>query len=80
MKNHEMKNELEIDKGYEAYQTIIDFDNPLQIFREAFQNSIDEGATEVYCKVFLHRQLNVEDLFIDIWDNGKGLLKMRVRL
>jgi len=70
-----MTQEATIDNGYEFYQTIINFDHPIQIFREAFQNSIDENATEVYCKVFLVKSLGGEDLFIDIWDNGGGLKK-----
>lgn len=65
--------EVEVDKGYEFYQIITDFDNPIQIFREAFQNSVDESATEVYCKVSVEQLLGKEDLFIDIWDNGSGL-------
>jgi len=67
------KHEAEIDKGYESYQIIRDFDNPIQIFREAFQNAIDEDATEVYCRVFTEPRLGAENLIIDIWDNGLGL-------
>lgn len=67
------KHEAAIDKGYEMYQIIKDFDNSIQIFREAFQNSIDEDATEVYCRVIVEPQLGVENLIIDIWDNGSGL-------
>jgi len=67
------KHDTEIDVGYEIYQIIRDFDNPIQIFREAFQNSIDEEATEVYCRVFTQQRLGTEDLIIDIWDNGLGL-------
>ena len=67
------KHDAEIDVGYEIYQIIRDFDNPIQIFREAFQNSIDEEATEVCCRVSIQRRLGTEDLIIDIWDNGLGL-------
>jgi ASC-1-like (ASCH) protein len=67
------KYEPEIDVGYEIYQIIRDFDNPIQIFREAFQNSIDEEATEVYCRVSIEQRLGGEDLIIDIWDNGLGM-------
>jgi len=74
----EMTNEVEIDKGYELYQIIQDFDNPVQIFREAFQNCIDEDATEVYCHVHIDKQLGLEDLYLDIWDNGKGLKKENI--
>jgi hypothetical protein len=65
--------EAEINVGYEMYQIIKDFDNPIQIFREAFQNSVDEGATEVCCRVFVEKKLGGDDVFIDIWDNGRGL-------
>ena len=67
------KNDAEIDAGYEIYQIITDFDNPVEIFREAFQNSIDEDASEVFCRVFEDHKLGTKDLIIDIWDNGKGL-------
>jgi len=70
--------EAGIDIGYEFYQIIKDFDNPVQIFREAFQNSYDEGSTEVVCKVFIEKKLGSEDLFIDIRDNGNGLLKENI--
>ncbi|HAB51853.1 MAG TPA: hypothetical protein DCE80_06740 [Ignavibacteriales bacterium] len=73
-----MTKQATIDTGYEFYQTIIDFDHPIQIFREAFQNSIDEDATEVYCRVFIEKSLGQEDLYIDIWDNGLGLKKENV--
>lgn len=73
-----MKKEASADIGYEFYQTIIDFDHPIQIFREAFQNSIDEDATEIYCRVFIEKSLGQEDLYIDIWDNGMGLEKEHV--
>ncbi|MCX7000566.1 MAG: ATP-binding protein [Candidatus Sumerlaeota bacterium] len=71
----EMVKDATVDIGYEFYQTIIDFDHPVQIFREAFQNSLDENATEVYCRVFIEKTLGQEDLYIDIWDNGSGLRK-----
>ncbi len=67
--------EVEIDKGYETYQIIKDFDNPIEIFREAFQNSIDENASDVFCRIKIDQQLGSEDLIIDIWDNGTGLRK-----
>ncbi|MFC1949019.1 ATP-binding protein [Chloroflexota bacterium] len=67
--------EAEINAGYEAFQIIRDFDNPIQIFREAFQNSLDESATEINCNVYAEKRLGGEDLFIDISDNGLGLTK-----
>lgn len=75
MKKINMIKEAKIDFGYEFYQTIIDFDHPIQIFREAFQNSADEDATEIYCRIFIEKSLGSEDLYIDIWDNGTGLKK-----
>jgi hypothetical protein len=73
-----MINEAGIDIGYEFYQTIIDFDHPIQIFREAFQNSIDENATEVYCRVFIEIKYGIEDIYIDVWDNGDGLKEEQI--
>jgi len=56
------KNEVEIDKGYEIYQIIRDFDDSIQILREAFQNSIDEGASQVFCVVAEEQKLGNKDL------------------
>lgn len=75
MRKFQMTKDAVVDIGYEFYQTIIDFDNPIQIFREAFQNSIDEDATSVCCQVYIEKSLGQEDLYIDIWDNGTGLKK-----
>src|SRR5436190_11997213 len=74
-KKIEMVKEAVVDSGYEFYQTIIDFDHPIQIFREAFQNSIDEAAEDVLCRVWVEKTLGQEDLYIDIVDNGSGLKK-----
>lgn len=70
--------EVGINKGYELYQIITDFGEPLEIFREAFQNAIDENASEVYCNVFQKEKLGSETLFIDIWNNGNGLPKEKI--
>lgn len=40
--------EIQVKKGYELYQIITDFGDPLEIFREAFQNAFDEGADEIF--------------------------------
>ena len=56
-----MTQEVEVDKGYELYQIIKDFDNPSQIFREAFQNSVDEDATKIFCSVFIDKKLASKD-------------------
>lgn len=74
----EMKNMAGIETGYEFFQIVKDFDNPLQIFREAFQNSIDADATEIICHVYLKKTLEDQDLFIDIYDNGHGLSESEV--
>jgi hypothetical protein len=67
------EHKAQIDVGYEMYQIIKDFTNPIQIFREAFQNSIDAEASEVYCEVNIRQRLGMEDLIIDVWDNGSGI-------
>ena len=61
----QMTKDATIDIGYEFYQTIIDFDHPIQIFREAFQNSIDEDATRVYCRVHIEKRLGQEDPWLE---------------
>jgi hypothetical protein len=78
MKTIEMVNEATVDTGYEFYQTIIDFDHPIQIFREAFQNSADESATQIFCRIFTEKALDQEDFYIDIYDDGTGLKKDQI--
>lgn len=73
MQSNMRKHEAKVDTGYEIFQIIKDFDNPIEIFREAFQNSIDEDASEVYCSLLVEQQLGTENLIIDVWDNGTGL-------
>lgn len=71
-------NEVQIKKGYELFQIITDFAEPLEIFREAFQNSFDEAATEIYCRVYEEKRVAGPKLIFDIWDNGTGLEKSKV--
>jgi len=78
MRESLQKHPAEIDAGYETFQIIKEFDNPIEIFREAFQNSIDEQASIVYCRVFIEPKLGGEDLILDIWDNGDGLKKENI--
>lgn len=70
--------EVQINKGYELYQIITDFGDPLEIFREAFQNAIDENADEVFCRVYERKRLGGSDLIIDVWNNGEGLSRSNV--
>ena len=65
--------EININKSYEIFQIITDFGDPLEIFREAFQNSIDEDANNVICHVYEIKKQTKTDLIIDIIDNGRGL-------
>lgn len=69
--------EVQVNKGYELYQIITDFGDPLEIFREAFQNAYDEGATKVFCRVYETEKLSGKELIIDLWNNGDGLEKER---
>ncbi|XDD53059.1 hypothetical protein AB3N62_11245 [Leptospira sp. WS4.C2] len=71
-------NKVKINEGYELFQIITDFKDPLEIFREAFQNAIDEDATEVYCNIYEEKKLSSSNLIIDIWNNGKPLEKERI--
>jgi hypothetical protein len=69
---------ININEGYEIYQVITDFEDPLEIFREAFQNAVDEDATEVFCRVYNLEKFSGSKLIIDIWNNGKGLERNNV--
>ncbi len=61
------------------YQVITDFGDALEIFREAIQNSYDEGATEIYINVDEKKGLRDDKILtIDIIDNGAGLAKENV--
>lgn len=72
------KTEVQINKGYELYQIITDFGEPLEIFREAFQNAVDEDASNVYCNVYEKQRMRGRELIIDIWNDGKALSKENV--
>lgn len=69
---------VHVNEGYELYQIITDFGDPLEIFREGIQNSFDENATEIYVKVYEENVLGDRSLIIDIIDNGNGLSKDNV--
>lgn len=67
--------EVQINKGYELYQIITDFGEPLEIIREALQNSFDESASQIFCHIHEIQRIGGNKLIIDIWDNGNGLAK-----
>lgn len=69
---------VHVNEGYELYQIITDFGDPLEIFREGIQNSFDETATEIYIKVYEQRKISGDELIIEICDNGNGLKRNRV--
>ena len=70
---------VEINEGYELLQIIKDFGEPLEIFREAFQNAVDENAKNVFCKVYQDDDgYSEETLYIDIWNDGNPLEKDRI--
>ncbi len=71
-------NEVQINKGYELYQIITDFGEPLEIFREAFQNAIDENAQKVFCRVYEKQRMSGSELIIDIWNDGNPLKKENI--
>lgn len=71
-------NEVQINKGYELYQIITDFGEPLEIFREAFQNAIDEDARSVFCHIYEKQRMSGSELIIDIWNDGKALKKENI--
>lgn len=71
---------VHVNEGYELYQIITDFGDPLEIFREGIQNSFDEDASEIYIDVYEEEELGDDNrLIIDIWDNGSGLAKCNVK-
>lgn len=71
---------VHVNEGYELYQIITDFGDPLEIFREGTQNSFDEDASEIYIDVYEEEELGDDNrLIIDIWDNGSGLAKCNVK-
>lgn len=68
--------QVHVKEGYELYQIITDFGDPLEIFREGIQNSFDEGASEIYVNVYEKQKLGGDSsLIIEIIDNGNGLKK-----
>lgn len=70
--------EVKVNGGYELYQVIKDFGDPLEIFREGIQNSFDENANQIYINVYEKPKLGGNELIIDILDNGSGLSKENV--
>jgi|GEM_PF-889983 len=73
-----MDNAATINESYEFLQIIKDFGNALEIFREAFQNSYDNDADTIICKVYIEESFGSKDLIIDIIDNGFGLEKSKI--
>jgi DNA mismatch repair ATPase MutL len=68
--------QVHVKEGYELYQIITDFGDPLEIFREGIQNSFDECASEIYVNVYEKQKLGGDSsLIIEIIDNGRGLSK-----
>ena len=66
---------IKVNEGYELYQVIKDFGDPLEIFREGIQNAFDEEATKIYINIYEKKKVSGDELIIDILDNGNGLLK-----
>lgn len=54
----EFMSKVRVNEGYELYQIITDFGDPLEIFREGIQNSFDEDATQMYIKVYEQRKIS----------------------
>lgn len=71
-------NDAQVNIGYELYQIITDFGEPLEIFREAFQNAFDENATRIFCRVYEKKRMSGTELIIDIWNNGEPLKKENI--
>ncbi|MBQ9814516.1 MAG: ATP-binding protein [Lachnospiraceae bacterium] len=69
-----------VNEGYELYQIITDFGDPLEIFREGIQNSFDADATNIYIRVFEEAHLSGKKLIIELIDNGHGIKKENVNV
>ena len=71
--------QVHVKEGYELYQIITDFGDPLEIFREGIQNSFDEDASEIYVNVYTKAKLTGDSsVIIEIVDNGNGLSKENI--
>lgn len=71
--------QVHVKEGYELYQIITDFGDPLEIFREGIQNSFDECASEIYVDVYAKPELGgSSSLVIEIMDNGNGLSQKNI--
>ncbi len=57
----------------ELREICMDFTNPLEIFREAIQNSYDAGATEIWITVCKEEIYGRERVNVIIEDNGEGI-------
>lgn len=73
-----LQNEVQINKGYELFQIITDFGEPLELFREAFQNAFDEKARKVFCRVYEKKGMTTSELIIDVWNDGNELKKEHI--
>ena len=69
-----------VNEGYELYQIITDFGDPLEIFREGIQNSFDADATKIYIRVYEEMHLGGNKLIIEIIDNGHGICKENINV
>lgn len=67
-----------VNEGYELYQIITDFGDPLEIFREGIQNSFDADATKMFVRVYEEPYLGGSKLIIEISDNGYGIKKENI--
>lgn len=69
-----------VNEGYELYQIITDFGDPLEIFREGIQNSFDADATKMYVRVYEEPHLGGKKLIIEMIDNGHGIKKDKINV
>lgn len=62
----------------ELREICMDFTNPLEIFREAIQNSYDADANEIWNTVYDDETHGKRKVNIIIEDNGKGIQKENI--
>ena len=70
--------QVHVKEGYELYQIITDFGDPLEIFREGIQNSFDECASEIYVNVYEKQKLvNRRNEILKQLDTEKNVENMK---
>ena len=65
--------EPEVNPKAEFAEISMDFGKPLEIFREAISNAFDAKAKNISIEVYTDRSSGIEELIIEIKDDGSGI-------